>query len=105
VSKRAKVKADVDLFYSELLRTAKEHGRPSDVFAVRMLRLRPKKLAQLHDQCCNQVVDMYNVDPSAYSDAVRFQGDSYSINWEGLTNFLKEILPIILPVILKLLGM
>jgi hypothetical protein len=27
------------------------------------------------------------------------------INWEGLTNLLKEIIPLLMPLILKLLGM
>jgi hypothetical protein len=107
------VSADVSQFHQELLAAARESGDRSLVFRIRSLRLFPRALARLHDECCQEVVERYEAnDDSLPAGAVSYSTGSdgvaiYGVNWEGLAGFLKEILPLIvelLPVILKLFG-
>jgi hypothetical protein len=108
-----RVSADVSQFHQELLAAARESGDRSLVFRIRSLRLFPRALARLHDECCQEVVERYEAnDDSLPAGAVSYSTGSdgvaiYGVNWEGLAGFLKEILPLIvelLPVILKLFG-
>jgi hypothetical protein len=108
-----RVSADVQSFHQELLAAARESGDRSLVFRIRSLRLFPRALARLHDECCQEVVERYEAnDDSLPAGAVSYSTGSdgvaiYGVNWEGLAGFLKEILPLIvelLPVILKLFG-
>lgn len=108
-----RVSADVQAFHQELLAAARESGDRSLVFRIRSLRLFPRALARLHDECCQEVVERYEAnDDSLPAGAVSYSTGSdgvaiYGVNWEGLAGFLKEILPLIvelLPVILKLFG-
>jgi hypothetical protein len=108
-----RVSADVSQFHQELLAAARESGDRSLVFRIRSLRLFPRALAGLHDECCQEVVERYEAnDDSLPAGAVSYSTGSdgvaiYGVNWEGLAGFLKEILPLIvelLPVILKLFG-
>jgi hypothetical protein len=108
-----RVSADVSQFHQELLAAARESGDRSLVFRIRSLRLFPRALARLHDECCQEVVERYKAnDDSLPAGAVSYSTGSdgvaiYGVNWEGLAGFLKEILPLIielLPVILKLFG-
>jgi hypothetical protein len=104
-----RVSADVQAFHRALLTAARESGQPGTVLRLRMLRLFPARLAELHDQCCEEVIERFESSPDdlpagSVSYSTNADGEAvYGINWEGLTNFLKEILPIILPIILKLL--
>jgi hypothetical protein len=95
------------------LAAARESGDRSLVFRIRSLRMFPRALARLHDECCQEVVERYEAnDDSLPAGAVSYSTGSdgvaiYVVNWEGLAGFLKEILPLIvelLPVILKLFG-
>jgi hypothetical protein len=108
-----RVSADVSQFHQELLAAARESGDRSLVFRIRSLRLFPRALARLHDECCQEVVERYEAnDDSLPAGAVSYSTGSdgvaiYGVNWEGLAGFLKEILPLVvelLPVILKLFG-
>jgi hypothetical protein len=104
-----RVSADVQSFHRALLAAARESGQPGAVLRLRMLRLFPAKLQELHDQCCEEVIEAFSDNPNSLpAGSVSYSTDAegndvYGINWDGLTNFLKEILPIILPIILKLL--
>jgi hypothetical protein len=108
------VSADVSQFHQELLAAARESGDRSLVFRIRSLRLFPRALANLHDECCQEVIERFESDDdlSLPAGAVSYSTGSdgvaiYGVNWEGLAGFLKEILPLIvelLPVVLKLFG-
>ena len=97
--------ADEQAFYAQVLAWAKENGTIRERLAVRSLRLFPGRLRQLQDTVVEELAEQYDDDPTKFGAAVWYGDHGYGINWEGLTQFLKEILPIVLPILLKLLGL
>lgn len=97
--------ADEKAFYSQVLNWAKENGSIRERLAVRSLRLFPGRLRQLQDTVVEELTEQYDADPTKFGTAVWYGDQGYGINWDGLANFLKEILPIVLPILLKLLGL
>jgi hypothetical protein len=65
----------------------------ADLIRLRFATLNPKILKQLQDCCEEQAL--------ADKRITSVQG----VNWEGLADFLKEIIPLLMPLILKLLGL
>jgi hypothetical protein len=85
-------------FRSELLKAAIEAHNEGTLSRADLVRLRfatllPNVLSKVHDCCAEQAM--------ADGKITSVQG----IDWAGLASFLKEILPIILPIILQLLSL
>ncbi len=98
----------LESFHKNLLAAAVQNNAPlRQRVAIRVLGRFPNLLEKVHEECCKLVQDEFEANPeeftASYPTAVKYNGDSYGIDWNGLTNFFKEILPIILPLILKLL--
>lgn len=98
----------LESFHKNLLAAAVQSNAPlRQRVAIRVLGRFPNLLERVHEECCKLVEDEFEENPeefsASYPTAVKYNGDSYGIDWNGLTNFFKEILPIILPLILKLL--